>query len=110
MIFASIFAAKGSLKHAGVDRDCLLGDQPAVVGGEEQREIRGRTKPLLRALKGEALTPPPWWLMRQAGRYLPEYRSIRACRPARSSRVGIAPRVPPRPAPRSETIAGAGAR
>ena len=38
----------------------------------------GRTKPLLRALKGEALTPPPWWLMRQAGRYLPEYRSIRA--------------------------------
>ena len=38
----------------------------------------GRTKPLLRALEGEALTPPPWWLMRQAGRYLPEYRSIRA--------------------------------
>src|SRR5215470_10224843 len=38
----------------------------------------GRTKPLLRALSGEALTPPPWWLMRQAGRYLPEYRVIRA--------------------------------
>ena len=34
------FHAKGSLKHAGVDRDRLLGDQPAVVGGEEQREIR----------------------------------------------------------------------
>ena len=32
----------------------------------------------MRALEGEALTPPPWWLMRQAGRYLPEYRSIRA--------------------------------
>ena len=40
--------------------------------------LGGRTKPLLRALEGEALTPPPWWLMRQAGRYLPEYRSIRA--------------------------------
>jgi uroporphyrinogen decarboxylase len=37
----------------------------------------GETKPLLRALRGEAMTPPPWWLMRQAGRYLPEYRATR---------------------------------
>jgi uroporphyrinogen decarboxylase len=37
----------------------------------------GKTKPLLRALKGETLMPPPWWLMRQAGRYLPEYRAVR---------------------------------
>ena len=37
----------------------------------------GQTKPLLRALTGETLTPPPWWLMRQAGRYLPEYRATR---------------------------------
>ena len=35
-------------------------------------------KPLLRALAGETLSPPPWWLMRQAGRYLPEYRKVRA--------------------------------
>jgi uroporphyrinogen decarboxylase len=35
-------------------------------------------KPLLRALNGEAVWPPPLWLMRQAGRYLPEYRAIRA--------------------------------
>lgn len=35
-------------------------------------------KPLLRALRGEILSPAPIWLMRQAGRYLPEYRATRA--------------------------------
>lgn len=35
-------------------------------------------KPLLRVFAGETLDPPPWWLMRQAGRYLPEYRALRA--------------------------------
>lgn len=36
-----------------------------------------QTKPFLRALAGETLQTPPIWLMRQAGRYLPEYRETR---------------------------------
>ena len=39
---------------------------------------RAQPKPLLRALTGETISPAPWWLMRQAGRYLPEYRELRA--------------------------------
>ena len=44
---------------------------------EGKGQLHNRESRLLRVLDGETVSPPPLWLMRQAGRYLPEYRQIR---------------------------------
>lgn len=39
--------------------------------------VTAKKRKIVRVLEGETLSPPPIWLMRQAGRYLPEYRETR---------------------------------
>jgi uroporphyrinogen decarboxylase len=48
----------------------LSGTEPAPAVPASQRKM-------MRVLAGETTTPPPIWMMRQAGRYLPEYRATR---------------------------------
>jgi uroporphyrinogen decarboxylase len=45
---------------------------------QPERSAMNKNKPILRALAGETLPRPPIWMMRQAGRYLMEYKATRA--------------------------------
>lgn len=59
-----------------------LADQTAAIIMTATSNASRRPDPvtplLLQALSGHAIARPPFWFMRQAGRYLPEYREVRA--------------------------------
>jgi uroporphyrinogen decarboxylase len=58
--------------------EAVRGAQMTGTPQTERETGRKADRRMLRVLEGEAIGPPPAWMMRQAGRYLPEYRASRA--------------------------------
>jgi len=63
-----------TLRDNSLDRGGYSWDHCCML----QERVMTQQKTILRALAGETLPTQPIWMMRQAGRYLPEYRATRA--------------------------------
>lgn len=63
--------------HARV-RKWYCRPRSSAVDTRERCQLNTSRKSLLKALNREILPTPPVWMMRQAGRYLPEYKKTRA--------------------------------
>ncbi len=81
--FIIVLGWKTRGREQGAKEDLPHGDHSAMVRsfetGKQEDAMMDQAMPkLLRVLAGQPENVPPVWLMRQAGRYLPEYRELRA--------------------------------